>query len=33
MFGRGYSFEALRGKSLFTQGYRKVKKEIEIQRS
>src|SRR5699024_11190946 len=30
--GRGYSFEALRAKILFTQGYRKVKKK-EIQRS
>lgn len=32
--GRGYSFEALRAKVLFTQGYRKVKKkkfkEVEI---
>lgn len=34
-FGRGYSFEALRAKKLFTQGYRKVKmkkkfKEVEV---
>ena len=33
--GRGYSFEALRAKILFTQGYRKVKKkkkfkEVEV---
>ena len=25
--GRGYSFEALRAKILFTQGYRKVKRK------
>ena len=33
--GRGYSFEVLREKNLFTQGYRKVKKkkkfkEVEV---
>ncbi len=33
--GRGYSFEALRAKILFTQGYRKVRKkkkfkEVEV---
>jgi transposase len=27
MFGHGYSFEALRAKILFTQGYRKTKKK------